>query len=256
MFKKIRNEPLAVLVLVLLLGFAVLAAKPAGMTGLTSLWVGDQTQTADVTPGANDVYVYGTFEADGAARFDGAVDMNGALDVAGAFTNANTKSFVIPITAVYVNGVGVVSATSSPSLLAVAPGGTPALVYGASTVTTSFGHSFIAPTDYSGAMAFRMFHKTLLAATSPTSFAMDWELWVNKSNTLIDAAPFKQSRVNGGSTEFQTSNQVMTFTVNTIAIAGIAAGDLVTVYWSPYDTRAVPSALYDFEITGLEGRYE
>jgi len=49
----------------------LIAAKPGGMTGLTSLWVGDQTDTADVTPGDNDVFISGTLEVDGNVRLDG-----------------------------------------------------------------------------------------------------------------------------------------------------------------------------------------
>lgn len=90
MFKKIRNEPLAILALVLMLGVAVIAAKPGGMTGLTSLWVGDQTVTADVTPGANDVMITGTIEVNEAARFDGAIDANSTLNVEGAVTLQST----------------------------------------------------------------------------------------------------------------------------------------------------------------------
>ena len=42
-----------------------IAAKPAGITHLTSLWVGDSTDTATTTPGDNDLFVSGTAEFDG-----------------------------------------------------------------------------------------------------------------------------------------------------------------------------------------------
>lgn len=93
MFKKIRNEPLVVLCIVLWLAFFVIAAKPDGMTGLTSLWIGDQTVTADVTPAENDLFVAGTLEVDGAARFDGAIGLNGETTIGGLAVGVSTKSF-------------------------------------------------------------------------------------------------------------------------------------------------------------------
>ena len=243
MFKKIRNEPLAVLVLVVLLGLGLVAAKPAGMTGLTSLWVGDQTATADITPGANDVFVAGTMEIDG------------ALAVAGAFTNSNTQSFAIPIGGVYVEAAGMIGTATSPSIMAASVNGLPIITIGASTETTSFSYSFNAPDDYSGALAFRMFYQTDRSATSPDSFKMHWRLWVNKSNTNVDAAPFNQTEVTASSTEYKTSNQVMTFTANTTALAGISAGDLVTVIWQPVDGRNQAYEMYNFQIPGIEVQY-
>ena len=58
--------------LCVLAGIAAIAAKPSSMTHLSSLWIGNFANTADVTPGDDDLYVAGTLEIDGAARFDGA----------------------------------------------------------------------------------------------------------------------------------------------------------------------------------------
>ena len=69
MFRKYKGRLLG-LALILIAGL-IIAAKPAGITHLTSLWIGDATDTADVTPGANDVFISGTLEVDGAVRFDG-----------------------------------------------------------------------------------------------------------------------------------------------------------------------------------------
>lgn len=55
----------------LFVAFVAIAAKPSGLTHFTSLWIGDKTDTADVTPGNNDLFVSGTAEFDGAVRIDG-----------------------------------------------------------------------------------------------------------------------------------------------------------------------------------------
>ena len=94
MFKRIRSEPLAVLVLVLLVGFAVIAAKPAGITQLTSLWIGDATDTADVTPGANDLFVSGTAEVDGDVRLDSDLDVTDSVRAARFIRDTITSPIV------------------------------------------------------------------------------------------------------------------------------------------------------------------
>lgn len=95
MFK--RMTPLAWLLALCFILLVIIAAKPAGITHLTSLWVGDATDTADVTPGVNDLFVSGTVEIDGATRIDGALTtigqtVTGDLDVSGEMRAA---SFVI-----------------------------------------------------------------------------------------------------------------------------------------------------------------
>ncbi len=91
MLKRIRNEPLATLCILLWLVFFIVAAKPAGVSGLTSLWIGDQTVTADVTPGVNDLMVTGTGEFDGNVRLDGGYST--------AAATLNTSSTAITLTA-------------------------------------------------------------------------------------------------------------------------------------------------------------
>ena len=63
-----------------LIGF-VWADKPSIMTHFSSLWVGDPTDTASVTPGDNDAFVSGTLEVDGAVRFDSTVTIEGTFEV-------------------------------------------------------------------------------------------------------------------------------------------------------------------------------
>jgi hypothetical protein len=58
------------------------------MTHFTSVFIGDPSDTADVTPGDNDLFVSGTAEFDGAVRIDGALTT--ASSVTGTGTSGQT----------------------------------------------------------------------------------------------------------------------------------------------------------------------
>ena len=81
-----KREKILSCLLVAILALAVVAAKPLGISQLTSLWIGDATATADVTPGANDLYVNGTSEFDGAMRVDSTLAVSGAATLSGGLT--------------------------------------------------------------------------------------------------------------------------------------------------------------------------
>jgi hypothetical protein len=65
MFKKIRSEPLALVAIILMLCFALVAAKPRGVSRLVSLWVGSESDTSNLTVGNDDVFIKGLLEVQG-----------------------------------------------------------------------------------------------------------------------------------------------------------------------------------------------
>lgn len=91
-------------ILIVLVALATMAAKPNGITHLTSLWVGDSTDTADVTPGDNDLFVSGDVEIDGTLYPDSGIDYKvsaktgdytlSASDAGTIFTNRGATSMI------------------------------------------------------------------------------------------------------------------------------------------------------------------
>ncbi|MHC4791522.1 MAG: hypothetical protein ACYS8Y_08830, partial [Planctomycetota bacterium] len=126
----------------LLLPLFLLALKPQGMTHLQSLWVGDMSQTASVTPSDNDVFIYGTLEVDGNVRFDGTL------------TATIEREILLPL------GSFALSNTGVPLTASTAPGFEiddvlPGIVW-ADGETTPVMQSFRVPYDYSSGGAFRV----------------------------------------------------------------------------------------------------
>ena len=239
MFKRIRSEPLAVLVLVLLIGVLALAAKPAGITQLTSLWIGDATDTADVTPGANDLFVSGTAEIDGAVRIDG------ALAVAGAITSTTTRSFDLNVAGGGVDGGYDLDESSTPDLSTC--DGIPCLVWADSGETTAVGWTFRLPSDFSSGLV--VYALVSSNGASGAGQILDWAAFVNTDDVGFASAT-AQTGVACTSATLNASNEVLTLTSNGTAEALYAAGTWVTLEFFNASTDDD-----DLELKGLTVTY-
>lgn len=157
----------------------------------------------------------------------------------------------LPLAAAYVNGGGVITTSTTPDLPATAVDNIPAIWYNASTETTSVGWSFILPADYAGSLAFRMMLSSA-SDTTPASLSIDWDLYINKDNTAFDVTPIAQDAVALASTDTPASKNVaLEFTANKTALDSLKAGDLVTVYFWPSDTRSLAAGTGTVEIKGV-----
>jgi len=232
----------------------LIAAKPDGITHLTSLWIGDRTDTAGVTPGDNDLFVSGTAEVDGIIYADG-----GISDVTGGVTSTEiadiTRSIHIDLLSAWLEGTGMLGndGITAPGVSTAATDGIPKVVYATSAETASVGWTIFIPADYSTGLAFRVMTSSSLGTTS--GFGLSWELWVNKNLTTFDAAAYAQTSVGSAQTTtaaLDVSNEVLTLTADATALAGIAAGDAVTILIGNADTRAAAGTT---EICAIEARY-
>lgn len=249
-FMKKRNI-LAIGALCLLAVF-IIAAKPSGITHLTSLWVGDATDTGDVTPGDNDLFVSGTMECDGAARFDGATTFTSTVTL-----TARTKYLELPMAAFVVNssatwptnGIAPLSASTIPgyeyddSILGVV---------WADGETTPIEQTFVVPNDYVSGGAFEAFFTRSGVADPPS---VDHEVWINRNAYARDVSATNQS-----ATElnymYSSSPQEVALSVTT-DFATLAVGDRVTFKMWRDDTDTSPD---DLELKGAvlftyTGRY-
>lgn len=234
--------------LLLLIALCVIAAKPAGITQLTSLWVGDPAQTATVTPGDNDAYIYGTLEVDGAAYFDGGVtltDTNG-------LTAPRTAELTIPLLSAYVNGAGLISTATTPDAPATAVDGLPVIVYAASSETTSIGYTVMLPYDYSSGLSFRIMISSD-SSVSYTSLGLDWAVFVNNGSTAFGTGS-PEAQVMNSEASPSAKNAILTFTVaDAGTISLLSAGTTVTAYFWNQDGRSGASKTN--EIKAIGARY-
>jgi len=228
-----------------LIGLVVIAAKPLGITQFTSVWIGDATQTADVTPGDNDLYVYGTSEFDGNARFDGNVDLNGNLDVSGTFTNSTTRSFSLPLAGAAVDGGNDVDDASAPDITTC--DNIPCIVWADSSEVAAIQYTFRLPPDFSSDMVIYALITSNDASGAAT--CLDWAVWEN-GNIDIDAAAIAQSTVCSTSATLDASGDILTLTADATLEAAFTAGRFYTVEFFNASTNDD-----DLELKGLEVTY-
>ena len=234
MFKKIRNKPLTILAIVLWGAFFVIAAKPAGITHLTSLWIGDATDTADVTPGANDLFVSGTAEIDGAVRIDGALDLNSTMIISGVLTaTGNTSVINLPLAGpLKSNTTGsinlattVVSASSKPGL--EIDDSHVKLVW-ADGETTMRQIMFVVPDGYAEGGSFEIYCTRSSNGAPP---AIDYSVLVNRATgNVSNEVSVNQTAVALSKWQISSPQQVNLPVPGDFAT--LAAADIVTFfYW-------------------------
>jgi hypothetical protein len=216
----------------LLLPLFLLALKPQGMTHLQSLWVGDMSQTASVTPSDNDVFIYGTLEVDGNVRFDGTLTATIEREIALPLGSFGIKDTGVPLTASTTPGFEEDDAM-------------PNIVW-ADGETSPVIQSFRVPTDYSSGGAFRVL-ATESDSTTPNE--IDFDVYVNADGTAVDASATGQTPVALAGTT--STPDVVTLTPAT-DFASLAAGQWVTLrIWR--DNTAAGTG--DLEVKGVSFHY-
>ena len=219
MFKRLRKEPIAALLVTLLLVVGILGATSWSTvwSRLDRLWVGDTDDTATQTLGDDDVYIKGNVEIDGTLYADGGI---------GNIVRTNDFNLVGAL----LIGTGVIGndGTTAPGLSTSGTDNIPAIVY-QSVEAESIGWSFVVPEDYSSGLSFRVWHSSSAAVTD--GHQTDWAIWVNKSATVFDAIGHPQTAVALGVLAANLKNVVNTYTPDATALADIAAGNLVTAYF-------------------------
>ena len=248
-FKKIRSEPVASVVMVLL----VMCFCAAGFSGFDAL---------RLTPKSTDTYTIDSRNTSGTTTFsvtpDGLTALTGITGT-GVVSSTNitdiTRSIPLSIVSAWLEGTGPIGidGTTAPGVSVNGDDGIISIVYATSAERASLGWTFAVPADYSTALAFRMLTSTS-SNTATSGFGISWELWVNKDATTFDAAPYSQTTATmpAGTMTPAASNALLTFTADATALAGIAAGDWVTILIGNADTRDAGATT---EIKGLEGRY-
>jgi len=172
----------------------------------------------------------------------------------GIETNNNTRSIPLQLHAAVTDTGGTIApigvdGTTAPGIAAA--DSVPAIIWATSAEKASIGWSFMLPADYSTGLSFRM----LVSSSSNTSYAnlgLNWGIFVNNPNTIFDAASYGQTIVMNANPNPSTSNSYWTFTANTTALADMAAGDTVTVWFGGGDGRTTGATT---EVKSVEARY-
>jgi hypothetical protein len=252
---------------VLLLGVCIIAAKPSGITHLTSLWVGDPTDTATVTPGANDAFISGTFGVGDTTQLEGAVTCLSTLSattITGTGTEFGTgtisstevadivRYYQLPLTgfAIETGGGGkTVGTATAPLTASTAPGleldDKLNNVVWADGETSPIQTTFRVPGDYSSGGGFK-----LLATTSgaTTDNMVDFDVYINSDGTAADTSADNQTPVLISATPDEVS-----LIPSATDFSTLAAGHWVTLRLWREDSTSLGTG--DLEVKGVTFYY-
>jgi len=237
--------------MVFLIGFlCLIAAKPGGITQLTSLWVGDPTQTATTTPGVNDFYCYGTGEFDGALRADGGLTTTTFSSTAGAVSATDIADVVryyqlplLSFTSYVDDAISNVTASTTPGL--EVGSSYPMLVWADGEVTPA-SITFRIPSDYVSGGLFKVLATESAASTDNQ---IDFDVYINSDGVAYDSAATGQTPVTIAAVT--TTPDEVTLTVAT-DFASLAAGNWVTLRIWRDDTAAGTA---DMQVRGVAFYY-
>lgn len=249
-FKKI--DKLHILLALCFVFIFSVAAVPDGITRFTSLIIGSASDTPDVTPGDDDLYVKGTSEFDGAMRVDGAITATGGMTLTstGGITGTNiadvTRSFALELGAGGVDGGYDLDESSTPDLSTC--DGIPCLVWAASNETTAVGWTFRLPSDFVSTLV--VYALISSNAASGAGQKLDWAVFENIDGTAFDATPIPQAAVESTEAALNTKNDVLTLTSDATAETAYTAGDWITLEFFNASTDDD-----DLELKGLTVTY-
>lgn len=202
----------------------LMAAKPDGITKFTSIWIGDSTQTADVTPGENDAYIYGTLEVDGAVRLDGGVTITSTGEITATNIADVVRYYQLPLGSF----VSEINTTTAADLTAdTVPGWAihnsyPSLDWADGEVTPA-SITFRIPSDYVSGGLFKVLATESAASTDNQ---IDFDVYINSDGVAYDSAATGQTPVVIAADT--TTPDEVTLTVAT-DFASLAVGNWVTL---------------------------
>lgn len=229
----------------MLLIMLLIAAKPSGITHLTSLWVGDATDTATVTPGVDDLFVSGTAEVDGIIYADG-----GVSDTTGGVTATEIANVVreiyLPMAGWAVDGGDDIDEGTAPDI--GDDDNIPSITWDNSGEVVPIQQTFRLPTTYVDGLTLYCLISSDTALGTTT--AMDWRIWVN-GNTTFDAAAIEQTTVTATSIVLDASHEVLTLTLDATGEAALSTGCWLTVDLF----NATTHASANLELKGTHGTY-
>jgi len=228
----------------------LMAAKPDGITKFTSIWIGDSTQTADVTPGVNDAYIYGTLEVDGAVRLDGTVTVASEFSGTSIVTATNIADVVryyqlplLSFTSYAADAISNVTASTTPGL--EVGSAYPMLVWADSEVTPAT-ITFRVPSDYVSGGAFKVLATESAASTDNQ---IDFDVYINSDGVAYDSAATGQTPVVIAADTTTPDEVILTVATD---FASLAAGNWVTLrIWR--DNTATGTA--DMQVRGVAFYY-
>ncbi len=221
---------------VALAAILLIAAMPSGMTHYNSLWIGSHSGTATTTPGDNDLYVYGTFEVDGAARFDGGVTAATANLIA-------TKRIPIQLSSVFVDGSGPIGGTGGlnvPYLTTADNVG--AIVWDDSLESVEIQFNWSPSVNYVDGLQIEAVVSSSTA--DGTDVGLDWAIFVHDTSTSFGTS-IAQDSVRATGATLDASGEVITLTLNATGEAAITSGSSV-----------VTIALFNSAVAGSLGTTE
>ena len=155
--------------------------------------------------------------------------------------------FAVPVYAGYVKPE--LDGTTAPGF--ATPDSVLSLVYANSTETASIAYGFRVPYDYSGGLGFRI----ILSSDVSSPATVGWDLLVNADDTAFATSHYQQTAGVVAGTNLSVSNEIMTLTANTTALAQISAGKWVRVAFWNQTTHVPHSATTTLEIKGIEMYY-
>jgi len=162
--------------------------------------------------------------------------------------NPTTRWFILPLAAAFIDGTGIIGndGTTAPGLAET--DNVPAIVYATSAETTKIQWTFPLPADYSTGLGFRV----LLSSSdaSGANQSIDWQLWVNDDAAAFCITPISQAAVGSTCGTLDTTNDVLTLTMNATGETAVSTGSLITLdIWSASSSNGTT------EIKGVYGLY-
>lgn len=240
MFKRLKKEPIAALLLVVVFSLSVMAATwNMSITRLTSLWVGSSTDTSTQTVGDDDVYIKGHLEVDGVIYTDGGID-------------SVVRYYQLPLLNFLGSAEQGITEVGSILTTSTVPGittddGVINLVW-ADTETSVGVTTFRIPADYASGGAFKVI---ATQSASSTKCEVDFNVLVNTSGSTIDSSATGQTPVQ--LTTLGSTPSEITLTPAT-DFASLAAGDWVTLrIWR--DDAGTNAGTNDLEVKGVAFYY-
>ena len=227
MFSRLRKEPIAALLVTLLLVAGILGATSWSTvwSRFDRLWVSsDTTTTATQTLGADDVFIKGDLEVGGTLFAGTPIEFN----MAGwAHKDGND-----------------VDDNSVPRLLT--RDDVPALVWSSSRETSNIQQTFRLKPGYNGLLEFYALFSS--DTNAGLDVGLNWRIWVNGAYAF-DTTPIEQGVVASSGTTHSTSNELLTLTVNATGLAAISIGDWITIEIQ----NATSHTSANFELKGFSG---
>jgi len=130
----------------------------------------------------------------------------------------------------------------------------PSITWDNSGETTAIQQTFRLPGD-SWTQAVSLVFYVMVSSDTDTNAAgiLDWRIWVNRDDTVFDAAAIQQTQVAASASgNLSTTHEILTLTCDATCIDALSAGDFITLDLFNATTHATAN----FEIKGAHGIFK